>query len=133
MRNQTIGQNSGLMLLWSFLPFGKSKGNQHHRGDLDSGTRGQFILYDNYPNPFRTITIIYFALMNASQVRIDIEDESGKKILTLINEKFEPGVQRVPLYRINNDVSLTPGSYRYRLTVSNDKGRFSQDKSLTLL
>jgi hypothetical protein len=132
MKNKGILQKTGLMVIWSLLPFGKAR-PLRYTDSSESGTSGQFKLYDNYPNPFRTITIIYFSLMNESQVRIDISDASGKKIMTLINEQFEAGVQRVPLYKVNNEIALSPGTYTYRLIVSNESGKFSQDKLLTLL
>ncbi len=131
MKNQEILEKTGLMVLWSLLPFGKARHSRY--SDTGPKTDGQFKLYDNYPNPFRTITIIYFSLMSDSQVLIDISDASGKKIMTLINEQFEAGVQRVPLYKVNNDIALAPGTYIYRVTISNEFGKFSQDKLLTLL
>jgi hypothetical protein len=132
MKSQEITTRHGLMLLWSLLPFGKTKVSPY-TDDAETETGGQFKLYANYPNPFRTITIIYFSLMNISQVRIDIANEAGKTIMTLINDEFEPGVQRVPLYRVTNGITLSAGHYTYRLTVINSHGKFSQAKSITVL
>ena len=129
MKDKDISALNGLMILWSLFPFGKHKPSLHTLPAADT----QFTLYDNYPNPFSTITIIYFSLMHPSQVCIDITDQSGKKILTLMNEPFEAGVQRVPLYKISNGVTLQPGSYTYTVTVTNENGRFKQNKFFVLL
>ena len=132
MKSENTPVKTGLMILWSLLPFGKRKASAY-TDDTEPETGGQFKLYANYPNPFRTITIIYFALMHDSHVCIEIADASGRKILTLTNERMVAGVQRVPLYKVTNGISLAAGTYTYRLTAVNNSGKFSQDKFITVL
>jgi len=132
MTSQNNFRKNGLMILWSLLPFAKAKDNPF--ADIsEPETGGQFKLYANYPNPFHTITIIYFALMHTSRVQIDILDAKGRQVMTLANETFEAGVQRVPLYRTTNGTILASGNYLYRLTVSNENGTYNQTRGLTLL
>jgi hypothetical protein len=133
MKSQQIIRKTGLMVLWSLFPFGKSNKASQYTDEIEMETGGQFKLYANYPNPFRTITILYFALMHDSHVRIDIADASGRKVMTLIHEQLEAGVQRIPLYRVTNGVTLSAGVYTYQLTVTNENGKFSQKKFITVL
>lgn len=132
MKSQHILEKTGLIILWSLLPFGKTKASAY-TDDIEPETGGQFKLYANYPNPFHTITMIYFSLMSHSHVIIDIFDASGKKVLTLLNERLEAGVQRVPLYKVNHNATLQTGIYTYRLIVTNHLGKFNQSKFITVL
>jgi hypothetical protein len=132
MKNQKNPPKNALMVLWTLLPFAKIKYNPFHAiSEPESG--GQFKLYTNYPNPFSTITIIYFALMHPSHVEIHINDLSGKKILIVTDERYEAGIQRIPLYKVMNDTTLSSGRYQYQLKVSNINGVFIQHKFLTVL
>jgi|GEM_PF-4399410 len=127
MKSQNILAQNGLMILWSLLPFTKSKAT------LFMNKENQFELYTNYPNPFHTITIIYFSLMHASRVQIELLNLMGQKLMTLTDEKMEPGVQRVPLYKVTNGITLTAGTYIYSLIVTNSNGTFRENKFLTVL
>ena len=132
MKNKKDKEKSGLIVLWALMPFVRAKLDALADRSLPE-TGDELKLYSNYPNPFRTITIIYFALMHASKVQIDIMDNAGKKIVTLTDEMLEAGIQRVPLYRVMNDLTLSSGEYQYQITVTNGNGRFKQRRSLTLL
>ena len=84
-----------------------------------------FILYQNYPNPFNPTTKIRYQIQEESKVLIKIYDILGAEILTLLNEKKEPGVYDVEL----NAHSLSSGTYIYRIVA----GEFVETKKMILL
>ena len=54
-----------------------------------------FKLYQNYPNPFNNTTLIRFFLTKADNVSFNIYDVSGKKIISLLNSEYTPGLHKV--------------------------------------
>jgi photosystem II stability/assembly factor-like uncharacterized protein len=71
----------------------------------------EFALYQNYPNPFNPTTKIRYQLPKESKVVIKIYDILGTEIITLLNEKKDPGVYEVEL----NAQSLSSGMYIYSI------------------
>jgi hypothetical protein len=70
-----------------------------------------FILYNNYPNPFNAKTIIKYRLKNSGFVNISIYDTLGRMIKTLINKN-----QNLGIHQINLDATdLASGVYIYRI------------------
>ncbi|NCQ17809.1 MAG: T9SS type A sorting domain-containing protein [Ignavibacteria bacterium] len=51
-----------------------------------------FILYQNYPNPFNMSTMIKFVIPSTTNVKLEIYDFLGNKIMTLINGYKSSGV-----------------------------------------
>jgi chitinase len=86
-----------------------------------------FILYDNYPNPFNPSTTIKFSLPRATQVSIRVYDVLGREIATLMDEFKFSGIGSVQFdasrYR------LSSGVYFYRMTA----GSFTETKRLLLV
>jgi photosystem II stability/assembly factor-like uncharacterized protein len=76
-------------------------------------------LYQNFPNPFNSETIIKFAIKENGFVNLKIYDLRGKEICSPINEKLGAGIYSVSV-NMNN---LPSGIYFYRLTAG--------DKSFT--
>ncbi|MBN2029685.1 T9SS type A sorting domain-containing protein [bacterium] len=56
-----------------------------------SETPGKFKIWQNYPNPFNPETLIQYALPKSSQVRIDVFNIKGERIITLVNEEKQAG------------------------------------------
>lgn len=72
-------------------------------------TPGNFILYQNFPNPFNPTTLISYTLTKDSFVEIIVYDLTGKEIVVLVNENNKAGN-----YKINFDGShLASGVYFY--------------------
>jgi len=71
----------------------------------------KFALYDNYPNPFNPTTAISFDLAEGTNVKLEVYNESGQKIKTLINGFRNQGIHQV----IFNGVTLSTGLYFYCL------------------
>ncbi|MCW3126546.1 MAG: intradiol ring-cleavage dioxygenase [Bacteroidetes bacterium] len=116
------------------ITIGIAAGTQTNTGliNIEPETGGQFKLGANYPNPFSTVSTIPFTLINASEVRIDLFDLQGRKVLNVLDQKMDAGEQKVVLSRQGNVASLATGSYVYELSVTNKNGTFKQCKLLTI-
>lgn len=84
-----------------------------------------FVLSDNFPNPFNSQTTISYSIPNTSLVQIQIFDILGREVSTLLNEEKASGN-----YQINFDASeLTSGVYFYRIKARN----FVETKKMILM
>jgi hypothetical protein len=76
------------------------------------GALNQFALHGAFPNPFNATTAISYQLSAFSQVSLRVYDATGRLIMTLVDERQEPGNHRVTFDSSN----LASGVYLYRLT-----------------
>jgi hypothetical protein len=104
--------------------------------DLASGASGisdgsdipvvrEFGLNQNYPNPFNSATTVQFVLPRASDVILEIFDVTGRKVITLINEKLSAGSHKINW----NAAELASGIYYYRLQT----GDFVKTRKMLLI
>jgi len=84
-----------------------------------------YSLSQNYPNPFNPSTNLEFGISKLGFVSLKIYDLLGKEVVTLVNEKLNPGKYSVEF----DGSSLTSGVYFYRLTTDG----FSDTKRMMLL
>lgn len=81
-------------------------------------------LEQNYPNPFKTSTRIFYSLPATTFTTLKVYDVLGNEVAILVNEVKPPGS-----YSINFDLKgKTAGVYYYRLQA----GKFIQTKKLIL-
>jgi hypothetical protein len=67
----------------------------------------------NYPNPFTAITTIQFQTPSRAEVSLEVFDQTGKKVATLVNSELPSGIHLFEL-----DGSFLPkGIYFYQLKV----------------
>ena len=67
----------------------------------------------NYPNPFTSITTIQFQTPTSASVSLEVFDQTGKKVTTLVNKKLPSGT-----HHFEFDGSFLPGGiYFYQLKV----------------
>jgi hypothetical protein len=85
----------------------------------------EFVLEQNFPNPFNPTTKISYTLPERSTVSIKVFDTIGNEITELANGEKEAGVYEVEF----NAESLPTGIYFYHLV----SGKFSQTKKMILL
>ncbi len=80
-----------------------------------------FELLQNHPNPFNPETTIYFRLPAFAPVRIDIYNQLGQSVRTLLDENRAAGVHAVTWDGMdNNDNPVGSGIYFYRLQSGKD-------------
>jgi len=86
----------------------------------------QSILYQNYPNPFHSYTIIKYKVPEQNtSVTIKVFDALGNEITTLVDEKRSSGQNEV----FFNGSDLQAGIYYYQLTV----GDHSQTRKMIII
>jgi hypothetical protein len=94
-------------------------------GDLDD----QFVLNQNYPNPFSGDTEIHFQVPSPMNVKIKIFNILGQEIFELADRKFESGKHTLRWNgRDYNGNKVAKGIYFYRL----QSGELSQAKKMYL-
>ncbi|TSA19521.1 T9SS C-terminal target domain-containing protein [bacterium] len=92
-----------------------------------------FGLSQNYPNPFNPSTSIRFEVPVESRVNITIYDALGRKVQTLVDRQFKPGVYT----EYWNASAFSSGVYFYRLdareSVPGSSRHFNATKRLVLI
>ncbi len=95
-------------------------GTEQYISNATSGYRSmpeQFLLTQNYPNPFNPSTRIEIQVPEESRISVQIYDLLGRKINTLINNRFfEPGYHTLE-WNGTNDTGKPMASGVYFLTV----------------
>ena len=86
---------------------------------------GEYILYDNFPNPFNPSTTIRFSIPTADDVSVKVFDMLGQEIESLADGHFTPGIYSVRW----NTQGLSSGVYFCRLRSS--RGTESRKMLLT--
>jgi hypothetical protein len=95
----------------------------------------EFILYQNFPNPFNPGTVISFQMAAGSLIALKVFDVLGNEITTLIDEYKPAGKYGIEF----NAASLPSGVYFYQLLVSalqskdGKAGGFIDTKKMLLL
>lgn len=90
----------------------------------------EFALKQNSPNPFNPTTSISYDLPKATNVRLDIFNVLGQKVVTLVDGFQNAGTQNVIWDgRDQSGSSVASGIYFYRISASN----FSATKKMMML
>lgn len=84
--------------------------------EIEANIPDEFYLNQNYPNPFNPSTKIPFGLNQESEIRLEIFDILGRKVQTLISDKYPAGSHTIS-FRANN---LASGVYLYRIITKNN-------------
>ena len=95
----------------------------------DDGQEGiipaQFVLQQNYPNPFTRLTKISYSIDKSAEVNLKLFDVRGGLVETLISKRVHAGSHDYVL----NAPHLSSGVYFYTMTVND----VSQTKKLILM
>lgn len=89
------------------------------------GNPAKYSLSQNFPNPFNPSTKINFQIPNDDNVTLKIYDNTGKEVMTLVNEYKTAGYHTVEMKSGN----LSSGIYFYHLIA----GNFSETRKMTIL
>ena len=74
-------------------------------------------LYQNFPNPFNPTTSIAFNLLQNGDVKIDVFDIKGQKIINLTDREYSKGYHKLIWNGNNsNNESVSSGVYFYKFT-----------------
>jgi len=93
--------------------------------NISNAVPEKFSLSQNYPNPFNPETKINYQITESGNVNLSVYDVLGNEVVTLVNEKQNPGT-----YSVNFDGSnFSSGVYFYKLIT----GDFSETKSMILM
>ena len=84
-----------------------------------------FVLGQNFPNPFNPSTVITYQLSTSAFVSLTVFDILGKKVGTLVHERQNAGSHAVTF----NAENLPSGIYFYRL----QSGTFAETRKLAIL
>lgn len=89
----------------------------------------QFVLGQNFPNPYVDETTVPFTLKTTSDVKLELFDVTGKRVAVVQRESMPAGEQRL---RIDlAELGLENGNYVYQFNVTNSNGTFRQCKMMT--
>lgn len=89
------------------------------------GIPKKYALHQNYPNPFNPVTKISFDIPSDGYVKLNIFDNTGRNVKTLLNEVKSAGYYITEF----NGSDLSSGTYFCRI----ESGNFSDVKKLILL
>ena len=90
----------------------------------------EFIIYDNYPNPFNPSTNISYSISNGEYVSINIFDVNGGKVIELFNNYRSAGIYSIDWNGQNErGVQVSAGVYLYSI----EAGEYRQTKKMILL
>ncbi len=87
----------------------------------------EYVLHQNFPNPFNPVTKIRFSISGSSvtQTFLSVYDLLGREVQVLVNQLLQPGT-----YEADWDASAFPsGVYYYRLETQN----YSETKKMILI
>ena len=88
------------------------------------------VLFGNYPNPFNPETEISYSLAEGCDVRLEVFNIVGQRVVTLVDEYQEAGVHRVTWDSRGKDGRSAPsGIYLYRLSA----GEYVESKKMILM
>lgn len=85
----------------------------------------EYMLFNNYPNPFNPVTTIRFGLPKDMKVVLEVYNILGEKIATLLNKEITTGYHEVKF----NGAEIPGGVYLYKLSTE----EFSTTKKLLLM
>lgn len=107
--------------------FAKGSGNSHSE---ISAHKANFVLHENYPNPFNPTTTIRYALPAESRVVLAIFNSAGQQVRTLVNTLQSAGEKTVQWDGTNSQGKrVSSGIYLYKL----EAGNFIRTRKMILM
>ncbi len=100
-----------------------------------SGLPEEFMLSQNFPNPFNPATVIYYALPEQAWVSLKIYNISGRQVYNAVDQLQSASQYRIKWRGITDDGQpVAAGVYLYKLTAHGVSGRvFVQTRKMMFL
>jgi len=89
----------------------------------------EFVLGQNYPNPFSDVCELDIVLPESGHISLDIYNTSGKKIMTVLNEGMKQGVHKITF----DGSVLAEGMYVYKLNFNGPGSQKSASKRMIIV
>lgn len=97
-------------------------------------TESEFVLEQNYPNPFTGQTKISYQLNSSARVVLSVFNLLGKEVKILVSQQMPPGKHEVIWDgRDDSGASLDSGIYFYRMEVITKSGNITKMKRMMLM
>ncbi len=74
------------------------------------------IIFQNFPNPFSTVTNIKFEIAEKTSVKIIVYNSIGTEVAVLVNEIKQPGAYQAQW----NATNVSAGNYFYKVILGNN-------------
>jgi hypothetical protein len=102
---------------------------------LLTGTSSRLItIFQNYPNPFRDVTILHYELHEDAFVQLSVINAAGQPIVTLENSDKRVGYYSIEWNGLNgNNSAADNGLYFCRITVRNRTGTSTLTRKIILI
>jgi len=118
---------------WPYFMYNMSRsGNVHQSTPNQDNNVPQLetTLSGNYPNPFRTETVINYLLKSPAPVSIEIYNLKGQKVKTLVSDKKAAGNHSTVWNGMDeNNKAVSSGVYFYRMQA----GSYSDTRKMMLM
>lgn len=98
-------------------------------GHLEKENAKQFVMHQNYPNPYINKTIIPITLLKAGQVKLSIWNMEGKKLINLIDAQLDADNHQFTFQP--EQLHLPISNYVLQLEMKNGDGTFYDFKMMT--
>lgn len=99
-------------------------------GHIERETAKVFELGQNFPNPYQDRTTIPINLKQASDLKLELWNLSGRKVATVLNERKGAGEYQIEVNP--SQLGLPNGNYVYQLEANNGNGIFRLPKIMTV-
>lgn len=95
-----------------------------------AGLPQEFALKGNYPNPFNPTTTISFDLPETAEVKIEVFDVLGRRVMEVPTQQLAAGADRKVELNASN---LASGTYLYRVVMKTAKATKIESGRMTLI
>ena len=100
-------------------------------GYIEKQNAKQFVLGQNYPNPYQDETRIPIILKSSADVNLQLWDLEGRKVAAIEKPGMEQGEHAIAVNPAS--LGLPAQNYLYQLEVRNDAGIFTDCKMMTVV
>jgi hypothetical protein len=98
--------------------------------DVETDVADDFVVFQNFPNPFSTSTTISFEIASSENVNVSVYDVLGQRVRTILSTNLPSGQHDVKWDgRSDSGEAVSSGIYLYRV----ESGSHTSTRTMTLL